>query len=221
MNRTDKVLSFLTSHLVYWLRVAELVTATPGAGPLAAWLISLLEIHPAERILEIGCGPEMIMKSILKADKQALVAAVDPSAILVEEAWQRNFWYVRQGRAMLIRTTISTGLPTFSAPFTKVVGVNPTALTEQPVDSLKAIRSVMAQRAKIILAVKSTDKDASVADARRLAKELRQHLAAAGFVSLSLIEKDLRPAPAACVTGINPANPEGHAVHHGGRHKRM
>lgn len=204
MNHISKLISFLGSRVGYWLGAAELATAVDGSGRLAAWVISLLEIQPADRILEIGCGPDMVMKSILKAHKHTLVAAVDPSALLIEQAWQKNARAIKQGRAMLIQAAISHGLPAFSVPFTKVVGVNPAVLTDQPVESLKAVRAAMAPRGKIVLAVQSADKDATDADARRLAKEIRQRLAAAGFVSLWLSEKN-RPAPASCVTAINPA----------------
>jgi hypothetical protein len=206
MNDNGKLISFIDSRVGYWLRAAAMATAPSGAGPLAAWVVSLLEIRPSDRILELGCGPDMLMKSILKAHKNVLVAAVDPSFPLVEDAWRRNARAVKHGRAMLINTSIDHGLPAFVVPFTKVVGVNPQVFAARPLESLKAVRTVMAPCGKIVLAVQPAGSDATVADARGLAKELCHHLAAAGFAALSLSEKGLQPAPAVCVTGLNPGN---------------
>lgn len=208
-----KIIAGLAGRVDYWLRAAELATAT-GGGALAAWVISQLEIRAADRILEIGCGPDMVMKNILKAHKDVFVAAVDHTPALIEQTWRKNARAIGGGRAMLIQTDAARGLPAFAVPFTKAVAVNAAILAERPAETIKTMRSAMVPRGKIVLAFEPGDNGT---DLRRLGREFRSQLAAAGFTSLWVNERTGGPASAVCITGLSPA-PAGEARHTGRHH---
>lgn len=166
-------------------------------------IFAILDIQPGDAVVEMGCGPVMAMDSLLKYCKKVFVAGVDASGDRVEEAWRKNRRAIKQGRAMLVRTEIAAGLPAFATPFAKAVAVNP-SFGGRPVETLKAVRAAMAPGGKIVLAVLPWGEDITPAEAGRTGKELRGHLAAAGFDAVRLQEIATQTATAVCVAGINP-----------------
>lgn len=180
-----------------------------GDRKLHDWVLTLLEIQPGDRVIEIGCSPVSAMRRILRVQRQVYVVGVDVSEAAVMLAGEKNARAIRQGRAMLIQTDIAGGLPAFAAPFTKAVAVNAGNFWGRPVATLAAVMTVMAPGGKIAVAIQPQEKEATDADALRLGKELRSHLSAAGFASVRLTEKALPPAAAVCVTGVVPAGAAG------------
>lgn len=186
-----------------WRRVAGHL---PGGGNRALhdWVIAQLDVRPGDGILELGCGPDAAMHRILKTCKSIYVVGVDASADAVEQAWDKNRRAIRAGRAMLVQTDAARGLPAFAVPFARAVAVNATLPAKQAVAILRVVRRAMAPGGRIAIAVQPQDKEATEADARRIGKDIRRHLEAAGFATVRLHEKVLRPAAAVCVTGVNP-----------------
>ncbi|MDT8901998.1 SAM-dependent methyltransferase [Anaeroselena agilis] len=176
-----------------------------GDRALHDWVLAQLDIRPDDAILEIGCGPDAAMKRILKAHKGVFVVGVDASADAVGEAWRKNARAVRAGRAMLVQTDITRGLPAFAAPFARVVAVNAPLPDDRAADIFKAARAAMAPGGKLAVAARPPEKEASEAYVRLLGKEIRRQLEAAGFATVRLHEKTFGSSAAVCVTGVNPS----------------
>jgi cyclopropane fatty-acyl-phospholipid synthase-like methyltransferase len=169
------------------------------------WVIALLDLRSGDSVLEIGCGPGAAMRRILKKHRDISVVGADDSAAAVDAAWRRNARAVRKGRAMLLQADIAGGLPAFRTPLTRAVAVDVVLPPERWVAVLRAVRAALAPGGRIALAAMPRAKDATAADALLIGKDLRSHLAAAGFAAVKLHEKTLYDSPAVCVTGVVPA----------------
>ncbi len=185
-------------------RVAGMLT---GDREYHDWVIALLDLRPGDSILEIGCGPAAAMRRILKTRRDVTVVGADDSAAAVDAAWRRNARAVRTGRAMLLQADITGGLPAFKAPLTRAVAVDVALSPARWAAVLQAVRAALVPGGKIALAALPRAKDATAADALRIGKELRGHLAAAGFTAVKLHEKTLHPAAAVCATAVVPGEP--------------
>jgi SAM-dependent methyltransferase len=58
-------------------------------GEVNAWAVELLEIGPAEHVLEIGCGPGLALAAAARGPA-ARITGVDPSPVMVAQARRRN-----------------------------------------------------------------------------------------------------------------------------------
>ena len=84
--------------------------------------VGLLEVRPDDRVLGIGFGPGKQIQLPARRATAGLVAGVDLSEVMVEQATRRNRALVRQGRVDLRRGTVSD-LPFGDRQFTKVCAV--------------------------------------------------------------------------------------------------
>jgi len=69
------------------------------------WVVSLLEIEPQHRVLEIGPGPGIALQHAAKRAHEGLVVGVDHSELMVGTAAKpvstiRSSWWGRQPSAM-------------------------------------------------------------------------------------------------------------------------
>lgn len=213
MDNTGKLLSALADLLGYWLRAAGLATAFGLRGPLAAWVLGQLALRPADRVLELGCGPDMVMKAILDAHKTVFVAAVDQDPERIARAWRQNTRAIAAGRAMLIQTGTAASLPAFASPFTKAVAVNAAGLADQPAAVLEAMRAALAPGGQIVLVFQPADQEDGL---RLIGKEFHQHLVAAGFTSVQISERPAQPGAAVSISGVVPSG-AGDAANHAAR----
>jgi SAM-dependent methyltransferase len=87
------------------------------------WAVSLLNVQPADRILEIGFGPGLALQQISKQAKAGFVAGVDISAVMMSQASKRNSAAIQDGRMQLYQGTVGS-LPFEDDRFDKVLVVN-------------------------------------------------------------------------------------------------
>ena len=67
----------------------------------AQWTISLLDIQPHHRILEIGFGPGVSTQIAAEKVSQGFLAGIDHSMTMVQVASQRNSDAIQSGRMEL------------------------------------------------------------------------------------------------------------------------
>src|SRR5574337_533057 len=65
------------------------------------WVISLLDLRPADHVLEIGFGPGWALEQIAGIVVDGHVAGLDSSATMLEQASRRNAAAVRAGKVSL------------------------------------------------------------------------------------------------------------------------
>ena len=112
-------------------RAADWVMAHRGSNRKRnVWAVGLLEVQPADHVLEIGFGPGIAIRELARHATRGAVVGVDHSELMVRRASRRNAAAVRAGRVEL-RLGNAEALPTFDAPF------------DAPFDGILAVNSLM------------------------------------------------------------------------------
>lgn len=172
-------------------RVAGFVMAHRSSNvQRSRWAVDLLDLQPADRVLEVGCGPGVALKAV--RSRTPHVVGVDRSPVMVTAARRRS------------RTTVleadADALPTFDAPFDKALAVNTVGHWPDPVAGLRSIHDAL--RPGGTIAVVSQPRGGAFADNEVV---LRQ-LTAAAFVDPRVETLDLEP-PVVCVLARRPGRP--------------
>jgi len=87
------------------------------------WTVSLLDIQPNDRVLEVGFGPGLAVRSAAKLASQGFVAGIDHSETMVREAGKLNAQGIQSGRIELKKADVSS-IPYNDDSFDKVFAVN-------------------------------------------------------------------------------------------------
>jgi ubiquinone/menaquinone biosynthesis C-methylase UbiE len=164
------------------------------------WVVDLLDVRPADRVLEIGFGPGVAVAAL--ARRAGHVYGVDHSAVMVRQAGRRNAAAVRAGRVELVHASVAE-LPRFAEPLDAVMAVNTVGMWPDPIRQLTAVRRLLRPGGRIALASQPRCPGATAATTERAGRELRDQLVAAGFTDPQLETLPLSP-PVACVLARNP-----------------
>jgi SAM-dependent methyltransferase len=87
-----------------------------------AWVVSLLDVQPRDRVLEIGFGPGVAIQHLAQRASKGLVCGIDSSAVMLRQARRRNAAAVSAGRVDLRLASVEQ-LPAFDEPFHKILSV--------------------------------------------------------------------------------------------------
>jgi SAM-dependent methyltransferase len=87
------------------------------------WALSLLEIRPADQVLEIGFGPGWAVQQASRIAVNGLVAGLDRSRTMLTQAKFRNRIGIKSGRVDL-RSGMVASIPFKDEQFDKVYAVN-------------------------------------------------------------------------------------------------
>ena len=74
------------------------------------WVLTLLDVKPDDRVLEIGFGPGTEIQHVAKLAKRGFVAGIDPSDVMLRQAARRNRRYIREG-CVELRLASMTAMP--------------------------------------------------------------------------------------------------------------
>src|SRR5229473_3491759 len=88
-----------------------------------AWAVSLMDVQPSDRVLEIGFGPGIAIREIAQRATRGQVVGIDRSAVMRAHAARRNAAAIRSGRVSLTVASIEDS-PAFDGPFDKILAVN-------------------------------------------------------------------------------------------------
>ena len=165
-------------------RIAGRLMAMTNTG-INRLTVDLLEVQPADHVLEIGFGPGTTVEMIAKQAVGGFVAGIDPSEVMVQQASERNQRFIDDRRVEL-RLGASSQVPYEDARFDKVCSVNTFYFWPEPEADLREIHRVMKDGGRCILSVR-TGRDRSGelgvtnVSRRRSLEEVRGLLQAAGF----------------------------------------
>src|SRR5262245_58021020 len=70
--------------------VGKIMANRPSNTDRGRWVVSLLEIAPSDRVLEVGFGPGVAIEMVSAIATKGFVAGIDHSAEMVKQATQRN-----------------------------------------------------------------------------------------------------------------------------------
>ena len=173
---------------------------TPSNQDRIRWTISLLNIKPDDRLLEIGFGPGLAIELASKIASEGFVTGIDHSEVMVRQASRRNARAIREGKVALHLGSASD-LPKFNEPFDKIFTINSVHFWNAPVDSLKELLKMLRPGGLIAVTLQPRSRSATDATAKELGKEMRLNLECAGFSQVRLEIKPTKPVSVVCALG--------------------
>ncbi len=179
----------------------RIMARTPSNKERIQWTISLLDIKPADRILEIGFGPGFAIELLSKIASEGFIAGVDHSDVMVRHASKRNAGAIREGKVALLLGSAST-MPKFDEPFDKIFTINSIHFWNEPVDCLRELRKLLKPGGLIAVTLQPRSRSATDATTKEVGDELARNLERAGFTQVRLEIKQSEPVAVACALGI-------------------
>jgi ubiquinone/menaquinone biosynthesis C-methylase UbiE len=167
------------------------------------WVVSLLDVRPTDRVLEIGFGPGLAIAELARRATRGHVYGVDHSEVMVRQASKRNAAAIRARRVELAQASVER-LPRFDEPMDAIVAVNAVGFWPDPSRQLSTLRGLLRPGGRIALASQPRCPGATAATTAQAGRELHDLLTQAGFTQARVETLDLDP-PVACVLATTPA----------------
>jgi SAM-dependent methyltransferase len=169
------------------------------------WVVSLLGVQAADRVLEIGFGPGVAVAELVRAGAGHVYGA-DHSPVMLRQASRRNAAAIRAGRVTLVSAPVDQLPAALEGPFDAIFAVNSLGFWPAPAERLTNLRRRLAPGGRIAIASQPRCPGATAATARSVAAEVENLLRSAGFTQLRTEILPLSP-PVACVLAASPARP--------------
>jgi SAM-dependent methyltransferase len=166
------------------------------------WVVSLLDVQPTDRVLEIGFGPGIAIGDLSRLAVHGRVVGIDHSEVLVRQARRRNAAAVRAGRVDLRLGSVAE-LPDLGGPMDKILAVNSMGFWPDPAASLSELRARLRPGGTIAIASQPRCPGATSETSERAAREIETALERAGFLHPRIEMLALDP-PVACVLASAP-----------------
>ncbi len=167
------------------------------------WTVDLLEIHPQDKVLEIGCGPGLALSACLVKVREGFVVGFDHSQTMLAQARARNARAILEGRLDLRLGTVEE-LPPTNEKFNKIFSVNVVQFIHDKVAAFQALFARLAPRGLMAITYMPRNQNPTRANALQMASEVKRHMKKVDFVNIRVEELSLKPVPAVCVIGEHP-----------------
>jgi ubiquinone/menaquinone biosynthesis C-methylase UbiE len=170
------------------------------------WVVSLLDVRPTDRVLEIGFGPGVAIAELSRRiGDSGHVYGVDHSDVMLRRAASHNAAAIRAGRVTLTRASVDQ-LPTaLGGPFDAIFAVNSLGFWPAPDQRLQQLRGLLTPGGRIAIASQPRCPGATASTSRNAAREIEDLLRGAGFTQMRTETLDLDP-PVVCVLAVNPTS---------------
>jgi SAM-dependent methyltransferase len=166
------------------------------------WVLSLLDLQPDDRVLEIGFGPGV---DIQRASRVAVfVAGIDHSAVMVRQARGRNRAAIRAGRVDVRQSSVADPVPFDDGAFTKAFAINSFQFWPDPDASIRELRRVLRPGGLLALALQPRGKGATDEDSRLAGERLQRLLQEHEFMEARVESRAMKPVRVACALGVKP-----------------
>ena len=166
-----------------------------------AWVVSLLDAKPGDRVLEIGFGPGLAILELSRIASDGYVCGIDHSDVMLRQASRRNARGIQRGVVDLRLGSVEE-LPTSDAPFDKILAVNALLFWNEPDARLRALRQLLRPRGLIAIAHQPRGPGASDETSASKGREIAAALVRAGFSDVRVETMRLKPA-VVCAIGVN------------------
>jgi ubiquinone/menaquinone biosynthesis C-methylase UbiE len=120
--------------------------------PAVNWTISLLNIQPDDRILEIGFGPGVGIEYAAQKASNGHVAGIDASETMVQVACQRNARAIKTGRVNLKQGEVSS-LPYEDESFNKAASIHCIYFWKNPTADLQEIYRTLKPNGRLAITI--------------------------------------------------------------------
>jgi SAM-dependent methyltransferase len=172
------------------------------------WVVSLLDVQPADRVLEIGFGPGLAVAELARAGA-GHVYGIDHSGVMLRQASRRNAAAIRAGRVTLINASADQLPAALDGPFDAILAVNSLGFWPAPAERLAELGRRLAPGGRIAIASQPRCPGATAGTSRSAADEVENLLRSAGFTQMSTETLPLSP-PVICVLAAAPGPDANH-----------
>jgi SAM-dependent methyltransferase len=166
------------------------------------WVVSLVDVQPADQVLEIGFGPGVAVAELARAGA-GHVSGIDHSAVMLRQAARRNAAAIRAGRVTLINASVDQLPAALDGPFDVVLAVNSLGFWPAPGERLAELGRRLAPGGRMAIVSQPRCPGATASTSRSAADEIENLLRGAGFTQLSIETLPLSP-PVVCVLAASP-----------------
>jgi SAM-dependent methyltransferase len=186
----------------FWGRAAGLLMAHRSSNRRRnEWAVSLLDLRPDDRVLEIGFGPGLAIRELGRLAEEGYVCGIDHSELMLRRAKRLNAEGVERG-VVDLRLASVDDLPAFDEQFDKILAVNAMLFWREPVARLERLRRLLRSGGVIAVAHQPRGPGASDEAAAHEGREIEAALGQAGFSEVRLETMALKPA-VVCALGVN------------------
>ena len=188
----------------FWGRAAGLLMAHRTSNRRRnAWAVSLLDVRPEDRVLEIGFGPGIAIRELGRLARKGYVCGIDHSELMLRRAKRLNAEGLRRGVVDLRLGSVDE-LPAFDALFDKILAVNTMLFGSEPVARLAELRRLLRPGGLIAVAYQPRGPGATDETSAAKGREIAVALIRARFTEVRLETMRLKPA-VVCALGVNGA----------------
>ena len=166
------------------------------------WVVSLLDVRPTDRVLEIGFGPGVAIAELARAGA-GHVYGIDHSDVMLRQASKRNAAAIRAGRVTLVNASVDQLPAALDGPFDAVLAVNSLGFWPAPAERLAELRRRLAPGGRVAIVSQPRCHGATASTSRSAAGEIENLLRSAGFTRLGTETLPLSP-PVICVIAAAP-----------------
>jgi SAM-dependent methyltransferase len=172
-------------------------------------VVSLLEVQPTEKVLEIGFGPGLAIAELSRrAGDCGRVSGIDHSDVMLRQATRRNAAAIAAGRVTLARASVDQLPPALSGRFDAILAVNSLGLWPAPAERLGELRRRLRPGGRIAIGSQPRCPGATASTSRTAARKIEALLQGAGYTKTRTQTLDLNP-PVVCVLAVNPGPDRG------------
>ena len=168
------------------------------ASERLVWAVDTLEVRPADRLLEVGCGHGVAVSLVCEKLTTGTITAIDRSPKMIEMATRRNREHVASGRAVLESVALQDA-DLGDRRFDKVFAFNVAPFWLQPEAALGSVRDHLAPDGTVYIFWDA--RHFAPERAGDLGNELTDRLREGGFSVDKVLVEHLRPVPAVCAIG--------------------
>jgi ubiquinone/menaquinone biosynthesis C-methylase UbiE len=166
------------------------------------WVVSLLDVRPTDRVLEIGFGPGIAIAELVRAGA-GHVYGIDHSDVMLRQASRRNAAAIRAGRVTLLTASVDQLPDALDGPFDAILAVNSLGFWPAAAERLAELRGRLAPGGRIAIASQPRCPGATAGTSRSAADEVENLVRSAGYLLTSTETLPLSP-PAICVLATAP-----------------
>jgi ubiquinone/menaquinone biosynthesis C-methylase UbiE len=167
------------------------------------WAVSLLDLKPTDRVLEIGFGPGVTIQKMARIITEGTLLGLDHSDVMVRQATRRNRKAISEGRVKLLLGSVSD-LPPLPGPLDKILDINSFQFWQNPAEALERLKRELRPGGVIVLVHQPRKPGSENEAATRAGEKFAGLLNAAGFTEVRINEKPLQPVSVVSVLGRAP-----------------
>jgi SAM-dependent methyltransferase len=180
--------------------LGQTMARTPSNLERIRWTLSLLDVKPGDRVLEVGYGPGIAIELMSKVVSDGFIVGVDHSEVMLRQARKRNARAIRDGRVRLHLGSASS-LPAFNESFDKILAINSIHFWHEPVECLHALHTLLKPGGLVAITIQPRSRNATDATTKVIGDEIVEKLVCAGFSRCRLEIRQIRPVAVACAIG--------------------